>query len=525
MAKEMRTLKFPGETEPWEIVDKKARERIPAVTPQMFGARGDGVTDDTAAFQKALDSGKPVSVPGGTYLVSQIRLPVGGELRGAGHENTVLKGGGEGAIITISGSAYAKVADLALDGVDKTRNGIEVLGRFVSVDGCKFTNCDKAVHFDYGSSWTGFNQVERSVFHHNNYGVHVRNDAYEASKFNANHISGNYFDYHEVAIALANGDSNRISDNIIEHSRVTAVFLSRCLGVEVQGNHIEQNNHEGPVTYDGLFAVREGALDLTADIVIAGSLGYSTSIDNYTNCSRYVSIVGNHFIDNVNTVDKIGVLCVGCIGLSFERNYVDSPSYTRGVRMVINTVTYTTSNRNSMTYRDEFVPFDFVPSWKEMQALGFDSHSRVNADILTLKTGEPLVELTNMTGASYTAAGHVGTVPVYTTDGNFAHYDITEYIKHKNAVVGIIYDMDTFTDSKPRMDITFTLADGSTKFYRVHQSGGADAYLRGDTWQPLAAFIDQTEEYTKIDVMVTSASQNTISKLLLMPVNTTVHHQ
>lgn len=525
MAKEMKTLKFPGETEPWELVDKGARERIPTVTPQMFGARGDGTADDTAAFQAALDSGKPVFAPAGEYHVTGLTLPVGGELRGAGHQQTLLVGTGAGPILTVEGAAYARVADLALDGGDRSRDGLAVTGRFVTVEGCLFTNCGRAVYFDYGDSWTGFNSIRSNVFRQNDYGVYVLNQAYEASKFNGNHINDNYFDYHEVAIALANGDSNWICNNIIEHSRVTAIFLSRCLGVEVQGNHIEQNNHEGPTTYDGLFAVREGTLDLTADMVIAGSLGYSTTFDNYTNCSRYVSIVGNHFIDNVNTADKVGVLCVGCIGLTFQRNYVDSPSYSRGVRMVVNTATYASSNRNSMDYRDEFVPFDFIPSWKEMQDFGFDSHSRVNASILTLKTGEPLVELTDMTGAVYTQAGCYGALPVYTTDGNFANYDITEYIRDQNAVIGVIYDMEAFTDSKPRMDITFTKADGTTKLYRVHQSGAADAYIRSDTWQSIATFVDQLGDYTGVKVTVTSADQKKISKLLLMPVPVTVHHQ
>ena len=35
------------------------------VTPQMFGAKGDGETDDTAAFQAALDTGRTVYIPAG----------------------------------------------------------------------------------------------------------------------------------------------------------------------------------------------------------------------------------------------------------------------------------------------------------------------------------------------------------------------------------------------------------------------------------------------------------------------------
>lgn len=39
------------------------------VTPQMFGAKGDGVTNDTAAIQAALDASSYVYIPDGTYMI------------------------------------------------------------------------------------------------------------------------------------------------------------------------------------------------------------------------------------------------------------------------------------------------------------------------------------------------------------------------------------------------------------------------------------------------------------------------
>lgn len=44
------------------------------ITPQYFGAVGDGETDDTAAFQQAVDSGLNVLIPSGSYRVSNINI-------------------------------------------------------------------------------------------------------------------------------------------------------------------------------------------------------------------------------------------------------------------------------------------------------------------------------------------------------------------------------------------------------------------------------------------------------------------
>lgn len=47
---------------------------IPYVTPLMFGAKGDGTTDDTLAFQKCFDSNKKIIVPKGDYLVGKCEV-------------------------------------------------------------------------------------------------------------------------------------------------------------------------------------------------------------------------------------------------------------------------------------------------------------------------------------------------------------------------------------------------------------------------------------------------------------------
>lgn len=67
------------------------------VNVKDFGAKGDGVTDDTAAIQAALNSAKTTSrcvfIPKGAYIITQIAIPNGLRIYGAGI-------GGYGSITT-----------------------------------------------------------------------------------------------------------------------------------------------------------------------------------------------------------------------------------------------------------------------------------------------------------------------------------------------------------------------------------------------------------------------------------------
>ncbi len=86
-------------------------DAVPTVSANVkdFGAKGDGTADDTAAFQKALDSaakgGGIVFVPAGTYLVKgTLNVPQGVTLRGvweAPHHADI----GKGTVIHATGGA------------------------------------------------------------------------------------------------------------------------------------------------------------------------------------------------------------------------------------------------------------------------------------------------------------------------------------------------------------------------------------------------------------------------------------
>lgn len=117
------------------------------VTPQDYGAVGDGVTDDTAAVQAAINAvqtagGGTVFFPQGTYLCTPTAIPAlsvtgnGVRLLGVSREASMLKKNGNGVLLSFSGPStdptgathvkYGTVQNLGINGNSKTGSCLQL---------------------------------------------------------------------------------------------------------------------------------------------------------------------------------------------------------------------------------------------------------------------------------------------------------------------------------------------------------------------------------------------------------------
>ena len=101
------------------------------VSVKDFGAVGDGTTDDTAAIQAAINSGKSVYAPPGTYLCNLTITTSGVRIIGAGRESTIFKNYGNSPVITIDNTG-GSVRGAHIEGIYfSNRNS----GTYTSADG------------------------------------------------------------------------------------------------------------------------------------------------------------------------------------------------------------------------------------------------------------------------------------------------------------------------------------------------------------------------------------------------------
>jgi len=108
-------------------VNRTAQDKYAeSISVKDFGAKGDGLTDDTLAFQQALTAYDSIFIPQGNYLISSTIT--------IGHRQTLI-GAGQTSLITCQNknfnaievvSDYAQIANLRIDGGDI---GIKLYGR------------------------------------------------------------------------------------------------------------------------------------------------------------------------------------------------------------------------------------------------------------------------------------------------------------------------------------------------------------------------------------------------------------
>ena len=219
-----------------------------------FGAKGDGVTDDTEAIKKAINLSQNLYFPEGTYIISE-KIPLNKSTNIYGStciqtwgtpSKTVLKGVHDDFIfeckwgnannfekLTFNGKgiyypACSQIRECEFTGV----LGIEH-SRVTVIDKCSFHHCTEA-----GIKKLVDSRVTNNFFYSNKKGIYM----YDS---NDNIIQHNKIEWNNVGIELDTNVYNLIQGNIFDRNTTYGIESKNGSQLSIKNNQFERNliNH------------------------------------------------------------------------------------------------------------------------------------------------------------------------------------------------------------------------------------------------------------------------------------------
>ena len=269
-------------------VQAKLRE---SVSVKDFGAVGDGVADDTAAFAAALVMGKAVYAPAGTYKAT-FTIPYGGILYGDGPAHTIITptAGSTHAIMLdgtiVGGTQFCTVENLSIRNPNAVAScsGLKLYGLDVLDvnDNHTFSNLYIS-GFNYGIEILGrcivstFKDITTDA---SNTGLYVASDAanyaFNANTFtNCRFINGQAYGvyitgYAGLGLTFTGCDFEQNNLNNVVGG--AGIEIENAETVTFQGCYWEANGAGIPV--DAIFPANNGV-----DLILSGLRSYENHID------------------------------------------------------------------------------------------------------------------------------------------------------------------------------------------------------------------------------------------------------
>lgn len=235
-------------------LDTRRGEEI-NVKDYPYNAVGDGIANDTAAIQSAIDTGKNVFIPFGTYLLNTgLTLNTEGQyIRGAGKKLTVLKAGGAINVFTVN-ERFTNIEHLRIDG-----NNVGLKGIYSTIPKTFIVNCSitktvtTAIDFESFTCFVYQNEIFENLGHGITFSVGGSN--------NDMHIIGNVISgngKHGIFItsgtpSFSNGifiNHNSMENNCTTGNGVTN-FSHVSIGGGTRAVFMQHNYHESDISQTG----------------------------------------------------------------------------------------------------------------------------------------------------------------------------------------------------------------------------------------------------------------------------------
>lgn len=399
------------------------------VSVKDFGATADGITNDRSAFQAALDTGKSVYVPQGTYAIgSTISLTADGQCLYGDGNLTVIKTTAATARIDINNKDGTAIRNLKIDAFAANTNpGIYIYGGSSGID-------IENVYFYGGNQRVYLGacdhiRVDSCTFDNTGYGIIQQNGFASSFGIVTNCIARDvYSDFVELNCNLNDSGVPKppaarnwiISNNQFSGSRdyptpgteYRFVGITEVENVTITGNVVERSQGDAPVHLE----------DLRGETIVSNNI--------FTNCVPSGGNTGMIFI--LNSAENIivdsnifGITDPALNGKTISAYASDSQTYSNKVIFSNNRVFATNGN----TLKGVLVNFQNTSSSTLITDNVFDGCDTVlqavNANNLSF-SGNKLInckELLNFNNPSSTG-GTNNNIINNTTKGTTSTHDI-----------------------------------------------------------------------------------------------------
>jgi hypothetical protein len=267
-----------------------------------YGAVGDGVTNDAAAIQAAVNAGTTVYFPAGTYLINTaISVPSATTLYGENKVNTKIKAGAAINMLSVASVNYnVRIRRLTLDGDSLAARAISSVAAtngasaHMLIEDVEVANCtDKGIYLKFMAYATLKDVYVSNVAANTSaYGLYLENAA------NCEIQGGLYYNSKLGSIYLASCYFNRfLNTRLFNDSIVSSPNL-----LDVNGSY--GNNFEG-LTFEP-----QGAANVTNNVLLEDTVAGNCTDNTFRDCS-FIGVNGTATnIIEINSAFKTQI--IGC---------------------------------------------------------------------------------------------------------------------------------------------------------------------------------------------------------------------